>query len=366
MSDNNPWGQGRMPNRPNKGGSTPPDFDNLLSEFKKKFDRFFGGNGGGNKNKVSLLLVFFLIILFIFWLLGGIYKVETSQQAVELWFGRYHTTKTAGLRYHLPYPIQSVAIVDTEQDREIHIGTQDQANNSTSAYSSKYTTRRYNSHENQMLTGDENIVNIGFMIRWKIDNPRDYLFKVSDPEKTIYAVSESVMREIVGKNNVDDILTDGRGRIEADVKQKIQTTLDAYEIGVEISQVAIRESSPPESVKKDFNDVQAARVDADRFVEEATRLANKIIPEARGQKEKLLQEAQGYKEKAVAEAQGETSRFNKVYSEYRKAPYVTKKRLALETIENVYKDKKKLFLSGEGGAGVVPFLPVQKFMNKAN
>lgn len=360
MTYNNPWGQGRTPNRPNRGANTPSEFDHFFSKLKDKFNDFFGGdNKGGNKN--FLIFIFLLIICFIFWLLGGIYKVETSQQAVEMFFGRYYKTKTAGLRYHLPYPIQTVHIVDTEKDRELIIGARNTIEKQSSLYT-KGDNRRYMFTSNQMLTGDENIVNIDFMVRWKINDPKDYLFNIKNPEDTVYAVSESVMREVVGKNKIDDLLTSGREAVQYEVKSKIQSTLNNYKTGVEISQVAIQNSAPPKPVERAFKDVQAARADAERFIEEATKYSNQIIPKAQGKADALIQNALGYKEKSVLEAQGETERFNQIYAEYKKAPYVTKKRLSLETIENVYKDKNKLFLSGTQGGGVLPLLPLQEFM----
>jgi len=371
MSGNNPWGGGggRGPQRPSNNGQTPPELEKIFEDARKKFGGYFGGGSGGSSNGSGAngtMVTMIIGAVIVGWMATGFYRVKSSEQGVVMRFGEYVNTTVAGLNYHFPYPIETVRVVDTENNRNIGIGySSNNAYQQQSIFGNRSASYRSAPvDERQMLTGDENIVNVEFDVRWKVSNPADYLFKINNPAQTIKAVSESVMREVVGRSKIDYILTDGRGEIENTVKDTIQGTLDSYDAGVQILQIAIKEASPPEQVIDDFKDVQRARADKERFMQEATSYANKILPQARGQATKLLQQAGAYKERAVAEAVGETSRYDKIFEEYKKAPEVTKKRLYLETMEDVYTGKKKVLLSGDQGGNILPYYNVQDALRR--
>ncbi len=357
----NPWGDNDK-NRPsNNNGSknTPPDLEQILIDVKRKLQSMIPPDSGS-----SWIVGLFVIVAFLGWLATGFYRVKTGEQGVVLQFGEYLKTTTSGLNYHLPYPIQQRIIVDMELNRNISVG-RGYASNMLQNYTTN--TALQTQEVRQMLTGDENILSIDFDVRWKVSNASDYLFKVNDPEQTVGAVSESVMREVVGRNKIDAILTEERDTIEANVKEEIQHALNDYQAGIRILQVAIKEALPPAEVIADFKDVQAARADRERAVEEANAYANKILPNARGQAVQMREKASGYKERVMAEAVGEASRFEKVYEQYSKAPEVTKKRIYLETIEKVLVDKNKLILSQDANkSGVLPYLPLDNLSTKSS
>lgn len=346
---NNPWGGSSNSNRPqNNNGSNniPPDIEDIIKQLKDKMN---GSFPPGSSSK--LLITVLIVVLCVGWLLTGFYRVKTGEQGVVLQFGEYLKTTTSGLNYHLPYPIQQKIVVDMELNRNVALGRQN--TNRYAEYGQNERAAR------QMLTGDENILNIDFDVRWKVSNAAEYLFKVKNPQQTVGAVSESVMREVVGRNKIDAILTEERDIIEARAKEEIQKTLDEYQAGVRILQVAIKEALPPDEVIKDFKDVQAARADRERAVEEANAYVNKILPVARGQAVEMLEQASAYKERVTAEAIGDISRFEKVYEQYSRAPEVTKKRIYLETMEKLLAKKNKLVISNEANkSGVLPYLPL--------
>jgi membrane protease subunit HflK len=218
--------------------------------------------------------------------------------------------------------------------------------------------------ESLMLTGDENIVDVDFVVFWRIKDAQQYLFNIQNPEITVKEVAESAMREIVGQNNIQPILTEARQKTEQAVQKLMQDVLDFYGAGVRIDQVQLQKVDPPAQVIDAFRDVQAARADQERLQNEAFSYANRIVPEARGEAERILQGARAYKEQAVAEATGQTARFLKVYDEYKKAPEVTRKRMYLETMERVLGGTDKIILDSRGGQGVVPILPLDQLQKK--
>lgn len=360
----NPWGENdknRPQNNNNNNGSNniPPELEQILIDAKKKFKEIIPSHSGGH-----WIIGLFIMVACVGWLATGFYRVKTGEQGVVLQFGKYLKTTTSGLNYHLPYPIQQKVIVDMELNRNISVGR-----SYSSSILQNYTSNASMPPQEtrQMLTGDENILSIDFDVRWKVSNASDYLFKVNDPEQTVGAVSESVMREVVGRNKIDAILTEERDTIEAHVKEEIQAALNDYQAGIRILQVAIKEALPPTEVIADFKDVQAARADRERAVEEANAYANKILPNARGQAVQMREKASGYKERVTAEAIGDASRFEKIYDQYSKAPEVTKKRIYLETIEKVLANKNKLILSQDASkSGILPYLPLDNLSTKSN
>jgi membrane protease subunit HflK len=267
-----------------------------------------------------------------------------------------------GLNYHLPYPIETVLLPKALRVNTISIGMtliDDPARRGRSI--------RDVPEESLMLTGDENIVDVDFTVLWRIkpDGVGDFLFNIQNPEGTVKAVAESAMREVIGRSNIQPILTGARNLTEQGVQELMQKTLDGYSSGVLITQVQMQKVDPPAQVIDAFRDVQAAQADLVRLQNEAETYANQVVPQARGRAAQILQAAEGYKEQAVAEAKGQSARFLKVYDEYKKAPDVTRERIYLETMERVLGGSEKLvYDSGPSGQGVVPYLPLGELTPK--
>jgi modulator of FtsH protease HflK len=290
---------------------------------------------------------------------GFFVQVQTKQAAVVLRFGKFDRIMPEGLRFRLPYPIEEVHILEATRQNQFELGKRASAQ-TFSAYSSSGSSPLDESH---MLTGDENIVNINFIMTWQIGDPKDYLFNLQNPEKTIKDVAESAMREVIGQREYQSITTSGRGEVQDAVKALTQSTLDKYKSGIQVLAVQLTTVEAPHSVQDAFRDVQAAKADKDRMQNEAEAYRNTEIPNARGLSVKIRQDAQAYKEQTVAEAIGRTKRFISVYDEYAKAPEVTRKRMFLETMEVVLGGANKIVLD-EKGSGVVPYLPIGE-LNRA-
>ena len=266
-------------------------------------------------------------------------------------FGEQVATTQPGLNYHLPYPIETVLTPNVTKVNSIEVGfRQNTRGGSTPVVA-----------ESLMLTGDENIVDIGFTVLWRIKDASDFLFNVAQQEMTIKAAAESAMREIVGRTDLTSAITEGRLKIEQDVQVKLQEIVDVYGLGVEVSEVKLKDSGPPAEVEDAFRDVQAAVADKERAQNEALSYANDIVPRARGAAEQIRQEAEGYKQQVISEAEGEAARFVSIYDEYKKAPAVTRERIYLETLQEVLKGTKKVIIdNNNGGQGVVPYLPLNE------
>ncbi len=334
-----PWGQG-------PSGQQPPNLEDIIKKGQERIKDTLPGGGGGK-------LGFFIIALIaiVVWLASGFYKVETNEQGVVLRFGQKVAITQPGLNYHLPYPIETVLTPNVTKVNSIEVGFRANTRGGTTPITA----------ESLMLTGDENIVDIGFTVLWKIKDAGEFLFNVADQEGTIKAAAESAMREIVGRTKLQSAITEGRLAIQTEVTQRLQEVLDVYGVGVEITQVQLKNSDPPGQVIDAFRDVQAAEADKERTQNEAQAYANDIIPRARGQAEKMRQEAEAYKQQVIAEAEGEAARFVAIYQEYAKAPYVTRQRIYLETLQEVFKGKNKIIIDNKGGGqGVVPYLPLNE------
>lgn len=348
-----PWGGGGGPQR---GGNnnTPPDLEELLRRSQEKLRQVLPGGRGGGGGGIGIKTVLFAgAALVAVWLATGFYRVDPGEVGVELVFGRFSTITQPGLNYNWPYPIGSVDMPDVLRIREITIGSNETG-------SMRAGSGRESSEESLMLTGDENIVDVDFRVQWRISNARDYLFNIQNPEGTVRAVAESAMREVIGRNNIQDILTGERQQIETDVRELMQTTLDSYKAGIEVSQVQLQKVDPPAQVIDAFRDVQAARADQERARNEARAYANKVVPEARGEAARVVEQANAYRQRVVAEARGQADRFLSVLVEYEKAPAVTRERLYLETMERVLGQSDKVVIDGSvSGTGVLPFLSVE-------
>jgi modulator of FtsH protease HflK len=344
-----PWGSGPQP-----VGPRPPDLEDLLRRGQDRLQQMLPG-GYFSGLGVALIVVVALAI----WAMSGFYRVQSEELGIVLRFGKYEYDSQPGLRYHLPYPIETVLLPKALRVNTISIGM-----TLIDDPSRRGRTMRDVPEESLMLTGDENIVDVDFTVLWRIktNGAANYLFNIQNPEGTVKAVAESAMREVVGKSNIQPILTGARTTTELGVQQLMQRTLDAYGSGIEISQVQMQKVDPPAQVIDSFRDVQAARADLERLQNEAQTYANRIVPEAKGRLAQITQAAEGYKQQAVAEAKGQSSRFLKVYDEYAKAKDVTRERIYLETMERVLGSSEKLIYDGGSGAsqGVVPYLPLNE------
>jgi membrane protease subunit HflK len=314
-----------------------------------------GGNFGGKG--VALIAVAAVAI----WGFSGFFRVQPDELGVVLRFGKHVRDARPGLNYHLPYPIESVLTPKVTRVNRIDIGmrlVEDMR---------RGTTVRDIPEESLMLTGDENIVDVDFSVFWiiKPDGAAAYLFNIQRPEGTVKAVAESAMREIVGRSEIQPILTGARQETETRVQKLMQEILNEYGAGIQITQVQLQKVDPPNQVIDAFRDVQAARADLERAVNEAQTYANRVVPEARGRASQILQSAEAYREQTVAEATGQTARFLKVYEEYKKAPDVTRQRLYLETMERLFGSTDKVIIDSGAAGSVVPYLPLDQLQRPA-
>jgi membrane protease subunit HflK len=304
---------------------------------------------------MGILLI--LVAALAIWGLSGFFRVQPDELGVVLRFGKYVRDEGPGLRYHLPYPIETVLLPKALRVSTISIGTATVVDSSRRARSSRSIPE-----ESLMLTGDENIVDVDFAVLWRIkpNGAGDFLFNIQNPEGTVKAVAESAMRDVIGRSEIQPILTGARSNIENAVQEMMQKILDGYGSGIQVQQVQLQKVDPPQQVIDSFRDVQAARADFERLQNEAQTYANRIIPDARGRASQIVQNAEGYKEQAVAEAKGQSARFLKVYDEYKKAPGVTRERIYLETMERILGGSEKLVMDSGGSQGVVPYLPLNE------
>jgi membrane protease subunit HflK len=340
-----PWGSGSQP-----PGSQPPDLEEILRRGQDKLRRVLPGGNLGGKGFALLALAALAL-----WGFSGFFRVEPDELGVVLRFGKDVREVQPGLNYHLPYPIESALTPKALRINKIDIGMRQVEDGRGSA------TRDVPA-ESLMLTGDENIVDVDFAVLWKVkpNGVGEYLFNIQNPEGTVKAVAESAMREVIGRSDIQPILTGARQTIEAAVQELMQKTLDHYGAGILIQQVQLQKVDPPTQVIDAFRDVQAARIDLDRSVNEAQTYANRVVPEAKGNVAKITQAAEAYKSQTVAQATGETSRFLSIYEQYKKAPDVTRERMYLETMERVLGTTDKIIIDGKDGSGVVPYLPLNE------
>ncbi|KAB2883302.1 MAG: FtsH protease activity modulator HflK [Pseudorhodoplanes sp.] len=348
-----PWGSG-----PQSSGPTPPDLEDLLRRSQDKIKNILPGGSMGGKGFILLALAAIGL-----WFFSGFFRVESQELGAVLRFGKFVRTAEPGLNYHLPYPIETVRTAQALRVIKTDIGMR------TVDDSRRGPTVRDVPEESLMLTGDENIVDVDFSVLWKVkpNGLGDFLFNIQAPEGTVKAVAESAMREVIGRSQIQPILTGARQVIETAVHDLMQKTLDEYGAGVLIEQVQMQKVDPPQQVIDAFRDVQAARADLERAQNEAQTYANRVLPEARGRAAQITQAAEAYREQTVAEAKGQTARFLKIYDEYRKAPEVTRQRIYLETMERLFGGTDKIILDpGVGGtSGVVPYLPLNELSRPA-
>ncbi|MEE8274193.1 MAG: FtsH protease activity modulator HflK [Alphaproteobacteria bacterium] len=344
-----PWGRGPG------GGQQPPDLEELLRKGQDRIRRFLPGGVGGARG-----LVLIIALLLAVWLGSGFYRVQPDEQGVELVFGAWVTTTQPGLNYNWPSPIGQVYTPQVTKVNREEIGFR------SAVDTGRGVAQRQVLSESLMLTGDENIVDINFVVLWVIKDAGEYLFNIRAQQETVRAVAESAMREIIGKTDIAAALAEGRLQVEVETIELMQSVLDEYGAGIQITQVQLQKVDPPEAVIFAFRDVQAARADRERAINEAQAYANSILPRARGDAARIEREAEGYRQEVVARAQGDAERFLAVYDSYKVAKDVTIRRIYLETMQDILKGTNKIIIdsSGGGAQGVLPYLPLPELRKR--
>ncbi|MDH3634487.1 MAG: FtsH protease activity modulator HflK [Gammaproteobacteria bacterium] len=334
--DKDPWGQ-----RSNDG---PPDLDELFKNLRDKFGGLLGGGGKGRIPKVPTgsgnlpgVIGFVAVALLAVWALTGIYIVDEGWRGVETRFGERTVVTQAGPHWHIPYPIEDVEQINVADIR---------------------TAR----NKSKMLTSDENIVVMSIEIQYNVKDAQDFAFEVRDPDLTLQQTAETAIREVVGNNDMDLIITEGRAVVGSATKEIMQQILDNYRTGINVVTVNMDEAQPPEEVQDAFEDAIKAREDEQRIINEANAYRNDVVPKARGEGQGLLEQAEAYKTRVVKSAQGETSRFDQLLSEYQRAPEVTRERIYLDTIESVMFRSPKVMIDIPGGNNLI-FLPLDQLMS---
>lgn len=331
---NNPW----QPKR-DKG---PADLDAIVRDLKRKLSGLIGGGGarepGGGRSIGGGAVGIVVVLLAGLWAATGLYTVDAAERAIVLRFGKYEATTQPGLHWHLPWPIESAETVNTG------------------------ATERW-AYQGSMLTRDENIVIVDLVVQYRRADPQAYLFSMRDPELTLRDVTASAIRETVGKNDLDFILTEGRAQIAAQTQELLQSTLDSYKAGITVYAVNLQEANFPPEVEGAVQDAVKAREDRERRILEAQAYENDILPRARGTAEQRRQDAQAYRSQKIANAQGEADRFSELLAQYQKAPKVTRERLYLETLEAVLANSTKVLVNTEGGNNVL-YLPLDQLMQR--
>jgi len=349
-----PWG-----NEENTTSPKPDISPNKKTDNPFSYRRLSGGGGDNfsfNPQNSKKAVFFGIIIALVLWISSGFYTLNPEEEGIIQYFGKYDRTEGAGFHYHLPWPIETLTKLPVTRVHRIDIGI------AKISKGSSLSDRL--SEDNLMLTGDENIVEASFSVFWLIENSKDFLFKVRNPQGSIKAAAESVIRDVIGQTPISVILTDGRGKIEQDIKEKLQALMVDYKTGVLITQVQLQAANPPEQVISAYRDVQAAKADQERIKNEAERYRNKIVPEARGEAAKIEQKAISFREQTLAKAQGDAMRYEQILKAYNLNPDFYKKRKYLETMEAILKGRSKVLvdpaIAKKGGAGLVPYLPLDK------
>jgi modulator of FtsH protease HflK len=354
--DKDPWGG-------NDQG--PPDLDEVVRQIQEKLRAMFGlkggskrpsggsegGSGGGHFASMGVGAIF--LIALVLWGVSGFYTIDQADRGVVTRFGRYADTTQPGLHWHLPFPIEKVEVVNIEQIRNLEIG-----------YRSGLTGQGSRSLNNEalMLTQDENIVDLKLAVQYKVKDAKDYLFNVKDPDETLQQATESAIREVVGKSKMDFVLPEGRNEIVTVAHKLTQEILDRYESGLLITSLNMQDAQPPEEVQDAFNDAVKAREDEVRFKNEAEAYSNDILPKARGAAARVLEDANAYKSQVTLHAEGDAQRFESILTAYEKAPEVTRKRLYIETVQDILSKTSKAVIDVKGGNNLV-YLPLDRLMS---
>ncbi|HKB82471.1 MAG TPA: FtsH protease activity modulator HflK [Burkholderiales bacterium] len=348
MALNDPqWGK--------RGNDGPPDLDELWRRLNQRLNALFGGKGGGGSQPprpsarqfgggFGLLIILVLVV----WLASGFYIVDASQRGVVLRFGKFVGITEAGPRWHLPWPVESAEVVNVTGVRTIEIG-----------YRNNVKSKVQN--ESLMITDDENIIDIQFAVQYILKDPRDYLFNNRDADKSVMQASESAIREVVGKNKMDFLLSGGKEKIVETVTILLQKILDRYKTGITVTRVTMQDAQAPEEVQAAFADAVKAGQDRERQINEGQSYFNDVVPKAKGTSARLLQEGEGYRQSVIANAEGEASRFSQIVTEYSKAPVVTRQRLYLDAMQQVLSNSSKVVVDQKSGSNLL-YLPLDKLM----
>ena len=334
---NDPW-----KNRGNKDQG-PPDLDKVFQDLAKKFGGIFGGkprpNGTSSSGGGGIGLGIIIAILVIAWLMSGLYTIKEAERSIVLRFGQFHKLEMPGLSWK-PTFIDTVELVDVNVIKTLSAG-------------------------GDMLTKDENVVRVDIQVQYRIIDPRAYRFSVTNPDDSLSQATDSALRYVVGHSIMDDVLTSGREIVRQETRENMLEIIESYDMGIEIVDVNFRDARPPEEVKDAFDDAIAAQEDEERFIKEAEAYAREIEPKARGQVRRIEEEAKAYAERVTLEAQGKVARFEKLLPEYKTAPEVTRQRLYLETMEEVYTNTSKVLVDVEGGGNMM-YLPLDKIVQQQN
>ncbi|MDM7858250.1 FtsH protease activity modulator HflK [Thiopseudomonas acetoxidans] len=337
-NNQDPWGGG---NKKGGGRQGPPDLDEALRKLQDKLNSIFGGKkkpgGQGSGGGVAIVLIA-LVVLVGFWLSTAVYKVDEQERAVILRLGKYHETVGPGLNIYFP-PIEQ-------------------------KFQHNVTRERAYTRQGPMLTEDENIIEVPLTVQYKISNLEDFVLNVDGPEISLQQATESALRHVVGSTSMDQVLTEGREVLAVDVRERLQRFIDMYRTGIVVTGVNVQNAQAPKEVQEAFDDVIRAREDEQREKNDAETYANGVVPEARGLAQRILEEANGYREEVIARAEGESERFTKLVTEYHKAPEVTRKRLYLDTMEEMYSRSSKVLLTGDKGQNSLLYLPLDKMLQQ--
>jgi membrane protease subunit HflK len=346
-----PWGRGTP-------GPQPPDIEELLRRGQDKFKRFLPG-GMGTARAIILAVIAIAAI----WLASGLYRIESGHKGLVLLFGKNVAETDPGLHWFFPAPIGEVVVPNIERLRRVDVGFR----TAGTAARDRAGAVRDLPEESLMITGDQNIADLDFTVLWKVSNPANFVFNIRDPETTVKVAAESAMREVIGQTPLQDALAGGKEIIQNRTRDLLQTILDGYGAGISIDTVQLQKVDPPGAVIDAFNEVQRARQDKERKLNEAQAYRNKIVPTARGEAAQITQNATAYKEKVTKEAEGEAARFLAIYESFKTTEDVARQRLYLETMEEVLSGANKVIIDSKGGAGsgVIPYLPLPELQKRS-
>jgi len=363
------WGRGNNngsepPKRPKGNGDGPPDLDEVWRDFNNRVGSLFGRKGGGGGNRGGMTppsprgarigLGLIALVLVLLWLASGFYIVQEGQVAVVTQFGKYKSTAPPGFQWRLPYPIQNAETVNISQLRTFEVGFRGSSRNKVLP-------------EALMLTTDENIVDMQFVVQYRLraDGAPDYLFNMRDPDESVRQAAETAMREIVGKKPMDFVLYEGRTEVAVEVQNLMQQILDRYQSGIQVSTVAIQNVQPPEQVQAAFDDAVKAGQDRERQINEGQAYANQVVPLAGGQASRMLEQAEGYKAKVIGDARGDAARFTSILAEYEKAPKIMRERMYLETMQQIFSRASKVMVDTKNNSNML-YLPLDKIMQQVS
>lgn len=339
------------------GGNGPPDLDELWRNFNQKLNGLLGRRGGGgggasmhppNMRQIGGGAGLLVVLVLVLWLASGFYTVDEKARGVVFTFGKYSETTSPGLRWNMPFPIQTHEIVNLSSVRTVEVG-----------YRNNVQTKV--PKESIMLTGDENIIDIQFAVQYTLKDPLDYLFNNKRPDDTVLQAAETAFREVVGASKMDFVLYEGREQVATEAQKLIQDILDRYKTGIAISRVTMQNAQPPEQVQAAFDDAVKAKQDLERQKNEGQAYFNDVVPKARGAASRLTEEAQGYRQRVLANAEGEANRFKQVLTEYNKAPQVTRDRMYIETVQQIMSNTSKILLDAKSSGNLL-YLPLDKIM----